>query len=394
MLFGGLAALAVAALLLRAAATARSAAWRRAGLACAGAGVTVAGLLLFAALRGDRGPTVFITTDGSARRIHPWVVDPDLGAIYAPGLRVRAVKRVDARGRLRPPGGAPVYDATYTIDRLGNRVAPENPDRPAVVFFGCSYTFGDGIDDQQSLPWQFAEASGHRFDVVNAGHSGHGAHQMLRMLETDHLAARLPRGVARAFYSAMDHHPARAAGLAAWDLEGPRYELEGDGVAWRGPFLGHGPALLVKGAQSLFGSRWLPPWRDRPVDPPVDEERWVRIVSRAATLARERWGAPLTTIMWDANSAGGERMAALLRERGLDVLPVSSILPTGKGPADLIPDDWHPTPATNAHIARALAARFFAATDEVRGGSAKTGAPETAPGADGGAPTAGAGKPD
>ncbi|MFM7142542.1 MAG: hypothetical protein ACKO2K_11585, partial [Alphaproteobacteria bacterium] len=228
---------------------------RNAGLLVAGIAATAAVILLASALIGDRNPTRFFTTDGSGRQVRPYVHDPDLGMIHRPDSRFRAVKT---------EGSKTLYDAIYTIDRFGNRVtpAPVSPDSPAVVFFGCSYTFGDGIDDEESLPWQFALATGRRFDVVNAGHSGHGAHQMLRMLETDHLEERLKHGVVHAFYSAIEHHPARAAGLAPWDFRGPRYELDGDGVAWRGPFHGHIAALAMRLGQSLFGGRWMPPWLD------------------------------------------------------------------------------------------------------------------------------------
>lgn len=351
-LLGALGAALLAGGALLAAARARGPAIRRAGLLVAGIAAPVALLLLVVAAIGDRNPTRFYLADGGGRRVRPHVHDPDLGSIYEPGSRLRAEKR---------EGAETLYDATYTIDRFGNRVTPPpvSPDRPAVVFFGCSYTFGDGLDDEQTLPWQFAEAVGRRFDVVNAAHSGHGAHQMLRMLETGRLAARLEHGVAHAFYSAIDHHPARAAGLAPWDFEGPRYEIDGGGVAWRGPFHGRVAARAIRLGQSLFGGRWMPPWLDRPVDPTLDDELWVRIVERSATLVRERWHATLTTIVWDANSDRGARLVELLAARGLDVLPVSAVLPTGRGPADLIPRDWHPTAATDAILARAIAARWF-----------------------------------
>jgi hypothetical protein len=383
LLAGAAGAAGVLAVALRAAVRARHATARRASLLVAGLAAAVAAVVLVAALIGDRSPTRFY--DGEGNRVRPWVRDPDLGSIYAPGSRLRAVKQQDGRT---------LYDATYTIDRFGHRVAPPPvaPGRPAVVFFGCSYTFGDGIEDQQSLPWQFAVATRREFDVVNAGHSGHGAHQVLRMLESGHLDERLRHGVAHAFYSAMDHHPARAAGLAPWDFHGPRYEIDGEGVAWRGPF--HGPAggLLLRLGQSLFGARWLPPWKDRPLDPAVDDERWARLVERSARLVREHWNATLTTIVWDPNSERGDRLRQLLVDRGLDVLPVSSVLPTGKGPPDLIPGDWHPTPATNALLARAIAERWFPEATRAEAGPAGNPAPpgESAP-APARSPGAGAG---
>lgn len=329
-------------------------------LGFAGTAGALALVLGFAAARGDRRDLRYFATDGSGSTVRPFEHLSGLGAMHAPAQRVRAIKGEPGR---------PMYDVVYTIDGFGNRVAPSRPDQPAVVFFGCSFTFGDGVEDEGTMPWQFAQAIDGRLDVVNAGHSGQGAHQMLRILETDRLARRLPHGIARAFYTAIRVHPARAAGLAPWDLLGPRYEVASGVAAYRGPFHSRLGALLIEGGQYLFGGRWLPPWEDHPLDTPRDEERWAGVVARSAEILRDRWGAPLTVVLWDQDPPGKvsrlpldasvEHMAGLLTQRGIGFVRISDILPSGKGPPELIRGDWHPTPATNGRIARALAARFF-----------------------------------
>lgn len=122
---------------------------------------------------------------------------------------------------MKPPTGTPVFDVTYTIDSWGNRSAPEAPGRPAVVFFGCSFAFGAGVEDDETLPWQFALDVGGQFDVVNAALSGYGAHHMLRMLEIGLLDGRVPSGVARAFYSAIPDHVRRARRASTGTSSGP-----------------------------------------------------------------------------------------------------------------------------------------------------------------------------
>jgi len=264
-----------------------------------------------------------------------------------PSQQIRAVK---------PPTGTPVFDVTYTIDSWGNRSAPEAPGRPAVVFFGCSFAFGNGLEDDETLPWQFALDVGRQFDVVNAALSGYGAHHMLRMLEIGLLDGRVPSGVARAFYSAIPDHVRRAAQGQHWDLVGPRYELEGEGLRLAGAMRNLPGRLFVETLQYAIGPKWRPPW-EIATPGPADVERWSRIVARSAALVRERWGAPLTVVMWDFGTPWGRRLGAELRRHGLDVVLVSDLLPPAQ--VRFIPGDGHPTASTDAALARALATRYF-----------------------------------
>ena len=55
------------------------------------------------------------------------------------------------------------FEATYTLDSEGLRttVTPqEGKPRGCIVFFGCSFTFGDGVDDADTLPSQVAGKTG------------------------------------------------------------------------------------------------------------------------------------------------------------------------------------------------------------------------------------------
>lgn len=70
--------------------------------------------------------------------------DPDLGYRILPlERRLESVlKRAD---------GSVIYDVGYSIDRNGLRVTAEGKP-PAVWFFGDSFTFGEGVEDDETLP--------------------------------------------------------------------------------------------------------------------------------------------------------------------------------------------------------------------------------------------------
>ena len=78
-----------------------------------------------------------------------------LGYAAFPDRQVRAWKTV---------GEERVYDAVYGISPEGIRVTPGDSARPdegqTFVFFGGSYAFGEGLNDDETLPFYFASALG------------------------------------------------------------------------------------------------------------------------------------------------------------------------------------------------------------------------------------------
>jgi len=118
---------------------------------------------------------------------------------------------VTGRSRLLN-GNEVIYDVAYTIgsDRL--RVSPpvHEPVVGSVVFFGCSYTFGEGLPDDATMPYRVGVISGGKYQIRNFGFHGYGAHQMLSALEAGVVERRAIR-VRRAQQTAT---PFQAAGCA------------------------------------------------------------------------------------------------------------------------------------------------------------------------------------
>ena len=79
-------------------------------------------------------------------------------------------------------GGETLYAVVYSVDKRGLRVepplAPGHGDR-CVLFFGCSYTFGEGVNDAETLPYRTGVLAEGRLRMINFGLHGYGPHQML-----------------------------------------------------------------------------------------------------------------------------------------------------------------------------------------------------------------------
>jgi len=82
--------------------------------------------------------------------------------------------------------GRLIDDVTYRFDGSGLREIPASVQgRPhRVVFFGCSFMFGHGVKDDETLPYYFVREASGTIEGFNFAGDGWGPHQMLREIET------------------------------------------------------------------------------------------------------------------------------------------------------------------------------------------------------------------
>lgn len=242
-----------------------------------------------------------------------------------------------------------LYQVNYTIDADGLRItAPTGADisshESCLVFFGDSFTFGEGMPDERTMPYQVWKKLGGRLRTVNFGFLGYGPHQMLAALQHGYLESRghcRPRHVV---YQAIPTHVSRAAGLEAWDFHGPRYVLNADGgVRQDGHFddLPH-TALLdrlrtlhrqfpdqVKTTLEQSALYRLLLRSHRPVDA-QDVALFGGIVGEARQLIETTYpGAQFHVLFWDYDDDRQvvEQVRHELDNRGVQVSAISGILP-------------------------------------------------------------------
>ena len=128
-------------------------------------------------------------------------------------------------------GTETIYTISYTFDAHGLRIAP--PVEPGgcdrcVLFFGGSFTLGEGVADNETLPFQVGLQS--RCPVYNFGFHGYGPHQMLAAIEKGMLADIVACQPQAVIYQAVLDHVSRVAGLSSWGADTPRYQISGDGT--------------------------------------------------------------------------------------------------------------------------------------------------------------------
>ncbi len=269
------------------------------------------------------------------------------------GYRPRPNSQADAKLLY---DGRVIYDVSYTIDSDGLRVTPSAlAEAPpvALLFFGGSFTFGEGLNDSESMPYRLAEMTDRRYHVLNFGFHGYGPHQMLAALESGMvdkiLGARIPEFI---LYQAVNDHARRAAGYVSWDTHGPRYRLEANGsVTLEGPFdqTVPKPSMLRR---SSIGRRILDSRRGRATD--ADRERLAGIVTRSRKIAEKKWpGVKFLVLVWDTDGSRSRRFARELERWGIQFRLVSDVIPNYFEDREmyLIPHDNHPNADAQDRIA-------------------------------------------
>ena len=145
------------------------------------------------------------------------VHDDVLGWAPAKGIEAHAFK-AGPPGLFHGPSGV-LFDVDYTIDSSGLRVAPswrKDDLTGTVLFFGCSFTFGEGLKDNETLPYQVGVQSRGRYRTFNFAFEAYGPNQMLAQIEHGMVQRVVDTTPQYAFYVAIPIHVWRVAGRDAW----------------------------------------------------------------------------------------------------------------------------------------------------------------------------------
>lgn len=153
--------------------------------------------------------------------------DAALGYKAQPNTRVTSILKED---------GQIIYSAVYTTDNYGRRITPvkdtDNRSKKFALFFGCSYTFGEGLDDNETLPYFFSRLLP-EYRAYNYGLSGYGPQQMLEHLKRETFRTEINEQDGILIYVFIDHHVNRVIGTmraySIWADIMPYYILDHKG---------------------------------------------------------------------------------------------------------------------------------------------------------------------
>lgn len=262
--------------------------------------------------------------------------------------------------------GRLVYDVAYRTDELGRRVSPVpgmgERSRHA-IFLGCSFTFGEGVEDDETLPSQFGrEAPGYR--PYNYGFCGYGPQAALARLEDPSFRSGVAEPEGLAVFVYLVGHERRAVGsmrvVTQWGAGMPSYVVDRAGnVSNEGSFR-QSHRLRMKLYGVLARSELL---RLAGVDVPLrigdaDYERTARILAAARDAYLRSFRGRFVVVVFPTADRR-LRILPYLRRLGVEVVDFSRLLDPD-APGLQLAGDGHPSARAYRIVARSLARRLDA----------------------------------
>ncbi len=260
-------------------------------------------------------------------------------------------------------GDSIVFDVTQTIGNNTIRHTPgqTNSDAIPILFLGCSFTYGAGLNDDETLPYFLQTTSNGQFKTINMGSNSYGAHQTLAILqaryEEKELLGQKPKA---AFFTAITDHIFRGTGVFA-NTFGPKYILnDKKEIVYKGIT----PSYIERSENFLrfhlgksytlnrvfFGRRKA---KDRQI------ELVVAMIHKASVIFESRYDAPFYCLLWDEFDAEPglyEKILKRLEQKKVKTLEINKIIPnyTNDPSPYLLYQNGHPNGRVNQLIGEYL----------------------------------------
>lgn len=113
-----------------------------------------------------------------------------------------------------------LHDSIYiSTDELGRRTTQLNASKDSLdqyaIFFGCSYTYGDGVSDHETLPSYFQSLS-KRTQAYNYGYLAYSPLHMLARLQQTNIPDEIKQQKGVAFFTLINDHLDRVIPASRW----------------------------------------------------------------------------------------------------------------------------------------------------------------------------------
>ena len=277
--------------------------------------------------------------------------DELLGYTVKPNAQVTSIKKSDE---------IIIYDVIYSIDEFHRRVTPvENPEERSkfLLFFGDSFTFGEGVADDETLPYYVAQ-SAIDYQPYNYGLSGYGPQQMLAKLQSDDLSREVPETEGITIYVFIDGHVERALGSMyvynAWGDQMPYYTLDWqDNLVRRGNFTTGRP--LISALYSTLAQSEIAKYYNVNIPPRLADRHYsfaARVIAEARDVFKAKFNSDdFYVVIYPDEGDYAEDIIPYFERLGLKYLNYDERIKLSSEEGLSIAGDGHPTGKAHQMVA-------------------------------------------
>jgi hypothetical protein len=303
--------------------------------------------LIFFGLNQYRGRNSHASLRYSRKFMQP---DAQLGYKPIPGAQVQVTKELN---------GHLVYETSYAFDAWSRRITPVAPPRQRqkfIAFFGCSLTFGEGVRQDQTMPF-YAGQLAPDYTPYNYGFSGYGPQQMLAKLQEDGMERELPEGSGVLVYTFFGAHIKRAIGsmqvFNEWSYNMPYYTLNSQNELVRIGSLTTGRPLLAL-FYRVVGNLQFSKYFQVDLPPRITEGHirlTARIIEESCLACKRRFPDSVFCLVIYPGAHNLAGVIPELRQAGVKVLDYASLWDGRNLAGYEIEHDGHPTGLSHRELA-------------------------------------------
>ncbi|MFY0594212.1 hypothetical protein [Roseivirga sp.] len=294
-----------------------------------------------------------------------YTANPELGyGVSDSSFSIRATKRWIKSDK-------EIYSANYSFAN-GRRVTPgsDTTSQQYSIFLGGSFTFGEGLNDTETLPYYYNQLYPQKRNIINYGFHGYGTHQVYTIVKNQ-IANDTTLEKAEnvdVYYWFIDPHILRANGYSSWDQNSPKYIMENGILKTSGSFKRAKESRVL--VEKLFDFVWTNSniyqrIKSRLSTRKEEVSLFLTLVKETDLILKEK-GFRFTVLIHNQQKQDPlfgkhyteitEKIVSYLKEQDIPFIVIDKSVSKGKNITDLlfIPGDGHPTGEFNKRLAEYL----------------------------------------
>ncbi len=247
--------------------------------------------------------------------------------------------------------GNTIYDVEYSVGEYGRRITPvKNREQrnKFVLFFGGSFTYGEGVKDNQTLPF-WVGRNAPQYMPYNYGFHGLGPFDVLAKIENIDFSKEVKEKNGILVYTYIDGHIHRTIGsmiVMGWMYDGAYYRNTEDGELVRDGSFETGRPILTAIYKILNKSEIL---RALKINLPIRfKDRDIKLVAQTIIKMQKKFKRkyPQSSfiVLIYPGSMYGKKLMDYLDEQGIQYLNYTKLFNAGNPRYYLAEEDLHPSP--------------------------------------------------
>lgn len=281
---------------------------------------------------------------------HSFIPDEILGYKPAPNESLLGLKTKE---------GEVIYNISFKTNANSMRETPFTNESAGkfAQFYGCSMTFGEGVNSDETIPYQFAKQDS-SYLPYNFAFSGYGPTQTLARLQDENIQSIVKESNGFGVYIYIPDHVNRTintyTNYSYNQGNVPRYKFVNGELTRDATF-----AESMKFRNFLFGlmakSNILKVFNiGYPFNITAEDYALtVAVLAEAGKEFEKKFQSKLFFVVIYPSNEDTSAMVELLKKKGVRVLDYTKLFnPNGEGMS--IPDDEHPTPKANQLLVKKL----------------------------------------